>query len=384
MYVPGALPGEVVEGEVSGGRMEAPRIVTPSPDRIRAPCPHYRSCGGCSVMHAGDSFVANWKECIVREALAAQDLPAPLRPIATSPAFSRRRATFAGRRTKSGAIVGFHGRASGTLAEIPHCRLLTPGLTALAGALGPLVEAGASRSGVLDLAATETDTGFDLAVTGGKPLDPALGERLADLLPALRIARLSWNGETLASLATPALRIGAARVALPPGAFLQATREGEAVLQEAVRDAVRPARRVADLFAGLGTFSLPLSETAEVHAVEGGVAMLAALSQGWRSAPGLKRLTTETRDLFRRPLLPDELAPFDAIVIDPPRAGAEAQQREIARSGVRVVASVSCNPVTFARDTRILTDAGFRLDWVRPVDQFRWSTHVEVIARLSR
>ena len=174
-----------------------------------------------------------------------------------------------------------------------------------------------------------------------------------------------------------------ARVVPPPGAFLQATDHGEASLLAAVTEAIGTARRIADLFAGCGTFALPLTARAEVLAVEGDAGMTAAMDKGWRGATGLKRLTTQTRDLFRRPLEPDELRGFDAVVIDPPRAGAEAQTAAIARAKVPVIAMVSCNPATFARDARLLVAAGYRIDWVQPVDQFRWSPHVELAARLS-
>ncbi|MGL5009323.1 MAG: class I SAM-dependent RNA methyltransferase, partial [Paracoccaceae bacterium] len=180
-------------------------------------------------------------------------------------------------------------------------------------------------------------------------------------------------------------RFGRALVAPPPGAFLQATDDGERALLRAVGDALAgPMRKVADLFAGVGTFALPLAERAEVHAVEGDAAMTAALEKGWRGAEGLKRVSVETRDLFRRPLEPDELRGFDGVVIDPPRAGAEAQTVALAASLVPVIAAVSCNPVTFARDARVLVAAGYALDWVQVVDQFRWSSHVELVARFSR
>jgi 23S rRNA (uracil1939-C5)-methyltransferase len=200
---------------------------------------------------------------------------------------------------------------------------------------------------------------------------------------AFNIARLTWDGEVVALRTMPVQRFGKALVAPPPGAFLQATAEGEAALLSAVEEAVGPARRVVDLFAGSGTFSLPLAETAEVLAVESDAAMLAALDRGWRQTQGLHRVTTETRDLFRRPLEPDEFKGFDAVVIDPPRAGAEAQTATLAHSGVPVIAAVSCNPVTFARDARSLTGAGYLLDWVQVVDQFRWAAHVELVARFS-
>ncbi len=384
VFVPMALPGEVVEGEVDAGRMEAPAIVTPSPDRVKAPCPHYRTCGGCALMHASDAFVAAWKQDVVRAALAAQGVEASFRPVVTSPARSRRRATLAGRRTKKGAIVGFHGRASGTIVAVPGCLLLHPDLTAALPVLGEITAVGASRKGEVALALTRGEGGLDLAVTGGKPLEQSLFSALAAIAERADLARLTWDGEVVAARRAVAQRFGAARVAPPPGAFLQATAEGEAALVAAVREAVGPARRIVDLFAGAGTFTLPLSETAEVHTVEGEAAMLAALDAGWRQAPGLHRVTTEARDLFRRPLMPDELGCHDAVVIDPPRAGAEAQMREIAASSIRTVAAVSCNPVTFARDARLLAGAGFALDWVQVVDQFRWSPHVELAARFAR
>lgn len=384
VFVPGALPGELVEGEVDGGRMPLPKIVEPSAIRVKAPCPHYRACGGCALMHAQGAFVAEWKLDVVRAALAAQGLVAEFRPIATSPPRARRRAVFHGRRTKKGAIVGFHGRASNTLVAVPGCLLVTPALLAALPALEEMTAEGGSRKGELSLAVTETDGGPDVAVTGGKPLDAPLRARLAAVAETVGLARLTWEGELVALRAPPLVRFGRTRVALPPGAFLQATREGENTLLSAVLDNVYGARRVVDLFAGAGTFALPLAERAEVHAVEGEASMVEALLRGWREAEGLKRLTADARDLFRRPLLPDELKDYDAAVIDPPRAGAEAQIAALAGSEIPVVAHVSCNPVTFARDARSLVAAGFRLGVVQVVDQFRWSPHVELAASFRR
>ncbi len=384
VFVPGALPGEVVEGEVTGERMQAPRIVTPSPDRVRAACPHYRACGGCMLMHASDGFVAGWKQDVVRAALSGQGLEAPVRSITTSPPMSRRRAAFSGRRTRKGVVVGFHGRASDTVVAIPGCLLLRRELLAAVPVMEEITAIGASRKGELTLTATLTEGGIDLALTGGKPLESGLFSALAAIAGRAGLARLTWEGEAVMTARPPVQRFGRAMVLPPSGGFLQATREGEAALSGLVAEAVGTARRVADLFAGSGTFALPLAETAEVHAVEGEALAMAALDAGWRRATGLHRVTTEIRDLFRRPLLPEELRDFDAVVIDPPRAGAEAQCAEIARSGVPVVAMVSCNPVTFARDARIISQGGYGLDWVEVVDQFRWSPHVELVARLSR
>ncbi len=333
------------------------------------------------MQHASDPFVAAWKQGIVEGALSGQGLTAPLRPILTSPPRSRRRATFAGRRTKGGALIGFHARASDVLVAVPGCQVITPELHATFPAMEALIVKGGSRSAELSLTVSQSLGGPDIAVTGGKPADPALRMDLARLAEAHGIARLTWDGETIALRTAPMQRFGAVLVSPPPGAFLQATAEGEAALLDAVREAVGTARRIADLFAGTGTFSLPIAEHADVHAVEADPAMLAALDKGWRQTPGLHRVTTEARDLFRRPLEPDELNGFDAVIIDPPRAGAEAQTAALARARVPVIAAISCNPVTFARDARLLVQAGYVLDWVQPIDQFRWSSHVELAAR---
>ncbi|SNX69812.1 23S rRNA m(5)U-1939 methyltransferase [Cereibacter ovatus] len=383
VFVTGALPGEVVEGEVEAGRMAAPRILTPSADRVRPPCPHAKSCGGCLLQHASDPFVAGWKQEVVRSALAGQGLQADFRPIQVSPPASRRRAVLSGRRTKGGALLGFHARQSDVVVAVPNCRLLHPDLMAAFPALEALVVAGGSRSAELTLTVTRSLGGPDVVVAGGKPLDVGLRATLAGVAERFGLARLTWGDETVALRVPPAQAVGPARVVPPPGAFLQATAEGEAALLAAVIDAIGEARMVADLFAGVGTFALPLAARAEVLAVEGDSAMVAALDRGWRQAPGLKRVRAETRDLFRRPLEPDEFRHIDAVVIDPPRAGAEAQTARLAAARVPVVAFVSCNPVTFARDAAALVRAGYRLDWVQVVDQFRWSAHVELVARLS-
>ena len=380
VYLPLTLPGETVEADLAGDRGTNIRILTPSPDRVSPPCRHFRSCGGCSVQHATEGLVAQWKQNQVRAALAAQGLVAPIAALHTSPPASRRRAVLAGRRTKAGHIVGFHGRGSGTLTEIPDCRLLRPELIAALPALGAVVALAASRKSELALALTLTETGLDLEIAEAKPFDP---RSLPQLLMALGpdFARLTWNGEVVAEPRVPLVRLGSALVPLPPGAFLQATAEGEAALVAAVRATVGPARRIADLFAGLGTFALPLAETAAVRAVEADAAMLAALDRGWRDTPGLRRVETERRDLFRRPLDAAELKDFDAVVLDPPRAGAEAQVAALATSAVPVIAYASCNPASFARDARVLVAAGYRLDRIEVIDQFRWSPHVELAAR---
>lgn len=385
VHVPGALPGEEVAGRIEAGRMPAPRLLTASPDRVSPGCPHFGACGGCSLQHMADPALAAWKEARIVAALARHGLSVPFRPAHVSPSGSRRRAVLAGMRLRAGVVVGFHGRASHHIVAVPDCRVVVPAIRASLPACAALTEAGATRRGALALTVTASAAGCDIAVSGGRSADRRLLVELADLAEAHDLARLSWDGETVVERRPPFQTMGRARVVPPPGAFLQATAEAEAALVAAVRLALGPSRRIADLFAGCGTFALPLAEAAEVHAVEADASALAALDRGWRGTPGLRRLTVEARDLFRRPLLAPELGRFDAVVIDPPRAGAEAQASTLAAAGVPRIAAVSCNPASFARDAAILVgQGGYRLEWVQLVDQFRWSPHVELAALFTK
>ncbi|EYD75371.1 23S rRNA (Uracil-5-) -methyltransferase RumA [Rubellimicrobium mesophilum DSM 19309] len=346
--------------------------------------PHFNACGGCVMQHASDPFVACWKAGIVMGALEGQGIEGEVAQVLTSPPGSRRRARLSGRRLRKGALLGFHARASDTVVDNPRCRILTPALMALRPALLDLVQLAAPRSREIGLTLTESPAGADVVVEDARDLDTALRQDAAAWAAQAGVARFTWNNDLVAQSEAPWQPMGRARVVPPPGAFLQATREGEAALVALVLDATRGASRVADLFSGVGTFALPLAETAEVHAVEGEAAMTEALLKGWRGAPGLHRVTAEARDLFRRPLEAAELGRFDAAVIDPPRAGAEAQVARLAEAGVRTIAYVSCNPASFARDARVLLAAGYRMDPITVVDQFRWSAHVELATRFSR
>ncbi|NVK16526.1 MAG: class I SAM-dependent RNA methyltransferase [Rhodobacteraceae bacterium] len=387
LFAPRTLPGEIVSGIAEGSRLTQIRIETPSEHRVQPPCRHYKSCGGCQLQHASDAFVAEWKTDVVRNALTAQGLDTEFRPILTSPPRSRRRATLAVRRTKKGAMAGFHGQASDVITEIPDCQLLEPDLLAAVPAAEALALVGASRKAPLAVTITASVAGLDILVRNGKPLDGPLRIELAKLAEKNQIARLTWDDEPVAMEQPPVQPFGAAQVCPPPGAFMQATREGEAALLSAVLEITKGARRIVDLFAGCGTFSLPLAQSAEVHAIEGEREMVKALDAGWRKAKGLKKVTTEARDLFRNPLLPEELNPFgasyEAAVIDPPRAGAEAQVAQLAKARTPVIAYVSCNPVSFGRDAKMLVEAGYALDWVQVVDQFRWSAHTELAAKFA-
>ena len=379
VHAPRTLPGEVVAGIVADGRMDGPRVLTPSPDRVAPPCPHFRRCGGCALMHAADGFVADWKVARVREALAARGIVAEIGPLHVSPPASRRRAALKGRKTKKGAQVGLHARGSHDLVAIPDCRLLHPRLMAALQALEALTRLLAPRWAELGLHRTATATGLDLSVTGAKPTGADALAPFAD-----GFARIVLDGEAALTAVAPEVDLDGIRVPLPPGAFLQATRDGEAALRAVVAGAVAGASRVADLFCGLGTFALPLARGAAVEAYEADAAMLAALEAGARGATGLRPVRARRRNLFREPLTPAELSGFDAVVIDPPRAGAAAQAAALAESDVPVVAHVSCEPESFARDAATLLAGGYRMGPITVVDQFRWSPHVELAARFAR
>ena len=384
VFAPMTLPGEVVTGEIDGLLLRNVRIVAPSDQRVSPPCRHFKSCGGCQLQHAADRLVAEWKVGVVRNAQQTHGLETEFKPIVTSPARSRRRATFAARRTKKGAMAGFHGRASDVIVEVSDCQLVTPAILAGRPIAERLAQVGASRKAALAVTITDSVHGLDVSVAQGKPLDGPLRQELAQLCDQLGLARLSWGGEVIAMRTPPKQSFGTAQVTPPAGAFLQATKHGEQALLVAVKLAVGAAEKVIDLFAGAGTFSLPLAQTCAVHAVESDAAMLRALDEGWRMAAGLKPVTIEARDLYRRPLLPDELAKTEAVVLDPPRPGAEAQVAELVTAQVPRVAYVSCNPVTFARDAAVLVAGGYTLEWVQVVDQFRWSTHVELVGCFVR
>lgn len=385
LYVPYTLPGERVRVVRHGDRARAEAILTASAERIKPVCPHFGACGGCALQHASERFTAAWKHDLIAATLAARGISDTIvRPTFTSAPGSRRRITVAGRRNRKGMLIGFHAPGANDIVPIESCAVAEPLLIAALPRLEELVGLAASRKGEARLTLTLTNGGIDVAVTDAKPVTGPAQALLAGVAARAGIARLGWNGEAVATMRTPSVTMGRARVVPPPGGFLQPTRDGEAALVAAVSEAVAGAGRIADLFCGSGTFTLPLAEQAEVHAVDGVAEALAALDAAWRATPGLKLVRCERRDLAHRPLLPAELKSVEAVVIDPPRAGARNQAEQLARSRVPRVAAVSCNPATFARDARILIDGGYRLEWVQPIDQFRWSPHLELVAAFRR
>ncbi|MEM9045927.1 MAG: class I SAM-dependent RNA methyltransferase [Pseudomonadota bacterium] len=385
LYVPFTVPGDQAVVDPMGDRARLIKVVEPGPDRVEPLCPHYTECGGCVVQHLSDQAVADWKRGIVASALASRGIEGvDIRPMLTSPPASRRRISVSARRTKKTVQIGFHAPNSDRIVPISACVVARPELIDCFPALEELISFGASRKGAVKIALTLTDGGIDVAFSDAKEMNGPERALLAGAANRAGVARLTWNGDIALTRSSPTVRMGRATVTLPPGGFLQATAEGEVALVAAVREAIGGAKTIADLYAGAGTFALPLAELAEVSAYEGSGRAVAALDIAWRGADELRHVASEKRDLVQRPLLPQEFKGIEAVVIDPPRVGARMQFEHLAKSDVARVASVSCNPATFARDARILIDAGFTLDWIQPVDQFRWSAHVELAAQFSR
>jgi 23S rRNA (uracil1939-C5)-methyltransferase len=388
IYVPYTLPGETVEVEPWPGhpdRRHLVRVDEASAERIAPICPHFGICGGCALQHWSAARYRAWKRALVAEALAQSGLDAPVADLLDAHGEGRRRAVFHARRGTHDVLeVGFAALKAHQLVAIDRCPVLAPALKGSIEAAWAIAETLGRERKPLDIQVTATQAGLDVDLRGSGPLTAARTTELAQVAERHRLARLTRHGELVAQRAVPAVTIGRARVLLPPGAFLQATAAGEAALAALVAAHCEGAAKLADLFAGVGPFALRLAERARVIAADHDSEAIAALKRAAAATQGLKPVETQLRDLFRRPFVPVELKTFDAVVFDPPRQGAQAQARELAASAVPLVVAVSCNPATFARDARILVDGGYRMVAVTPVDQFRYSAHVELVARFER
>ena len=401
VIVPLAAPGDRVTARLARdkdgrltGRIRA--ILAPGPDRAAPPCPHFGDhpaggCGGCALQHLAPNAYRAWKLQQLEAALARHGIPTDgVEPIAISPPASRRRADLSASRKKEGVVLGFNARGSHRVVDLAACPVLRPSLAALfpplRELLAPLMKPGDSAEARL----AATDSGADLLLVTAIEMGAGARERVAAFATRHDVARVARahpkrpGVETLVERRPVRMNMGGVPVPLPPGAFLQATAEGEAALCDFVCEAAAGARRIADLYAGIGTFAFPLAKAgAKVHAIDAGKAEIAAIEAAAREAqmPGV---TAEARDLDKRPLDAGALGAFDAVVFDPPRAGAAAQAAALADSKNARVVAVSCNPGTFARDARTLLDGGFRLARLKPVDQFLWSTHLELAAFFLR
>jgi 23S rRNA (uracil1939-C5)-methyltransferase len=388
VYVPYTLPGEVVTVEAVAGHPDRRHLVhvdKPSYERATPICKHFGICGGCGMQHWSLAEYHLWKRGQVVEALAQADLVAPVGDLIDAHGAGRRRAVLHARRGTHDVLeVGFTAPRAHHIVAIDTCPVLAPGLDGAVPAAWAIAEVLKPAKKPLDIHVTATDSGMDVDVRGSGPLSTKLTTVLAELAQKHRLARLTRHGELVAQTAQPILKIGRSDLPLPPGAFLQATALGEATLAKLVVQHIGKAKRVADLFAGIGTFALRLAETARVTAADSEASAVKALERAVNMTSGLKPVEAITRDLFRRPYVPIEMKNFDAVVFDPPRQGAEAQARELAKSNVNRIVGVSCDAMTFARDAKILVSGGYKLLGVTPVDQFRYSSHVELVATFEK
>jgi 23S rRNA (uracil1939-C5)-methyltransferase len=391
IYVPLTLPGETVQARHSGERGTLIAVTQASPERVPPPCPNFGLCGGCTLQHWSPTAGLAWKIERLRQTLERERLETEFLPAFSAAPGQRRRLALHARRgpRRDEALLGFKGRRSWDVIGVDSCTVASPGLTTALPALRRLGAVFLERpKSAPTLHVTVTATGLDIDVTGVEAKDGGLSadarRRAADIAADADFARVTLAGEMLYQARQPVVVFGPGRVNLPPGGFLQACAEAEAVMVADACAAVAGARRIADLFCGAGAFTFPLAAVAPVLAADASEASIGALRSALAGAPGLKTVTPVCRDLFRRPYSDKEFKGIDAIVFDPPRAGAAEQAAFIAQSGAAVVVGVSCNPATFVRDASLLADKGFRLKTVRPVDQFLWSPHIEVVGIFER
>jgi 23S rRNA (uracil1939-C5)-methyltransferase len=385
VFIPYAVPGDIVRAEIAGGSGRLIEVITPSRDRETPLCPYYGTCGGCAIQGYPENAYREWKRGLVVDALARARVDATVEPLIDAHGEGRRRATFHARFDSAGRVqVGFMQARSHDLVPIDFCPLFAPSLDGAVAAARGIAEELASLRKPLDILVTATLAGLDIDVRGSGPLEGQSRQALIAAAERLDLARVSNHGDILVERKLPHLRVGRALVHLPPGGFLQATEKGESTLADLVIQAAASPKRIADLFCGIGTFALRLAERAEVLAVDGEAAALGALAQASRATAGLRPVRTQRRDLMRRPLSAEELMAFDAVVFDPPRAGAEAQAHALANSQAPLVIAVSCNAQTFARDVAILIGGAYRAERITPVDQFRQSPHVEIVGIFRR
>jgi len=385
LFVPFTLPGELVKVAAEPGepRAEALAILEPSPERVAPVCQYFGTCGGCALQHIEARAYLAWKREQVIAALASRGLEVPVGEVRAVPLASRRRAAFTLGRTARGVAFGYRAARSHAIVDIAACPVLNSSIVGRLPKLKSLLALLLGGKREARVTVTEADQGLDVAVEGIRP-SAGLFAKLAATGARIGAPRIMIDGESVILAGEPSVTLSGAQVRLPPGAFLQASRESDAVLAGLVKSGVGRAKRVADLFAGIGTFTFALAGSAEVDAFEQDEAAIAALTGAARTTPKLKPVRTFSRDLFRAPLSARELARYDAVVLDPPRAGARAQAKALAASKVPKVVMVSCNPGTCARDLNILVDGGYRITRVVPVDQFLFSPHIELVAELEK
>ena len=388
VFVPYTLGGETVEAQSVAGhpdRRHLLRVEHASAQRIAPFCRYFGACGGCAIQHWEPDAYRAWKRQIVVDTLDHAGIACEVNELIDAHGAGRRRITVHARHNADGELhVGFAAANSHAIVAIDNCPILDPALGGALDAARALAEILKPASKPLDIQVTATDSGLDVDVRGSGPLPSTMIATLSRLAEQRALARLTRHGELVLMRTPPTIAIGAAQVTLPPGSFLQATVAGEEALAALVSEHCKRAKHIADLFCGVGPFALRLAAKSRISAFDSDAGAVTALQKAATSTSGLKPIKAETRDLFRRPLMPQELRDYDAVVFDPPRQGAQAQAQQLAASKIPVVVAVSCNVATFARDARILIDGGYRIEGVTPVDQFRHTPHVELVARFRR
>jgi 23S rRNA (uracil1939-C5)-methyltransferase len=388
-YVPYTLGGEIVEvALVPGHHPDRKRLIgieRASPERIAPFCQHFGTCGGCAIQHWEVERYRAWKRQLVVETLAHAKIACDVHPLIDAHGLGRRRITLHARMGTHDVLkVGFSAANSHDIVPIDRCPILDPGLGGALDAAWAIAEPLKPTGKPLDIQFTATDSGLDVDVRGSGPLPSAMIATLSRVAEQHGLARLTRHGELVLMRTPPTIGIGTAQVTLPPGAFLQATVAGEQALAALVSEHCQRAKYIAELFCGVGPFALKLAAKSRIAAFDSDAGAVSALQKAATSTSGLKPIKAETRDLFRRPLVPQELRDYDAVVFDPPRQGAQAQALQLAASKIPVVVAVSCSVATFARDARVLIDGGYTIEGVTPVDQFRHTPHVELVARFKR
>lgn len=384
VFIPFTLPGETVTAARQKDRGTLMSVLEASPLRVDPECRHFTECGGCALQHYEADAYRHWKRDKVLHALKGKGIACEVAALVPCAPHSRRRVVFSAWRTETGMLLGFVRALSSEIIPVEECPISLPPVIAALDRLRALAGLVCATPKPFHMMVTVTASGLDIAVQDAGKLGENQRRIASNFVLAEGFARLSVDGEIIIEPKKPVVQFGSVAVNLPAGAFLQATEAAEQAIADLVGQHLARAKKVADLFSGCGSFALRLAAKSEVHAVEADAPALAALDHAFRFASGLKRVTSERRDLFRRPLTFKELNAFDGLVFDPPRAGAEDQSKQIARSEVPFVAAVSCNPVTLARDLRILLDGGYALKSVTPIDQFLWSSHVEAVALLEK
>ncbi len=383
--VPFSLPGDHIRIEETnfGPRLQK-SIIKNSPYRVTPICPQFGVCGGCSLQHGSDSFVTAWKRKIIENSLASRGLNIRVSEVFTSAQFSRRRAVFTGRRTKKKIIVGFNSRGTDMIVPLDGCVLLHHDIQEFFPALEKITSLGTSRKGKIRIHVSLSNNGLDVLVQASKDLDEKARAEIITLSKQYSISRFIWGNNLVVSLAPPVQFFGKVEVIPPALFFTQATVDGQNFMVNSANEALTGSKNVLDLFCGIGTFSASLCHKFRFLAVDHSKNMIEAIHVASKKSVGIKPIDTQVRNLYKNPILENELDKFDSVILDPPRCGALEQYKILARSSIKNIVAVSCNPVTFARDAEILVRRGFKVRWVKLIDQFRWSHHIEVMANFKK